>query len=62
MIKFLLLGLIVYTYYKFFLAPKKIATRDQDKIQNRKDEDGEYVDYEEVEWILLKLFSKTTSS
>jgi hypothetical protein len=49
MIKFLLLGLIVYTYYKFFLAPKKIATRDQDKIQNRKDEDGEYVDYEEVE-------------
>ena len=47
--KYLLLGLIVYAYYKFFLSPKKIAPRDQDLQYKEPDEDDEYVDYEEVD-------------
>lgn len=50
MIKFLLLGLIIYAYYKFFLKPKRLNTRDQQQIDKHdEDDDGEYVDYEEVE-------------
>jgi len=50
MIKFLLLGLIIYVYYKFFLKPKRLDTRDQQQIHKQKDDnDDEYVDYEEVE-------------
>jgi hypothetical protein len=50
MIKYLLLAAIVYAYYKFFLAPKKLEGRDQQNIQEHQDaDDDEYIDYEEIE-------------
>jgi len=49
MIKYLLLGLIIYAYYRFFLAPKRIADRDQREINDPEKEDGEYIDYEEID-------------
>ena len=51
MIKYLIIGLIIYGYYKFFLAPKRIPTRRQDQIDRKDDlkDEGEYTDYEEVD-------------
>lgn len=49
MIKYLLLAAIVYAYYKFFLAPKQIRGGDQQDTLEQKDEEGEYVDYEEID-------------
>jgi hypothetical protein len=50
MLKLLILGLIIYGYYKFFLAPKRIGTRKQQEIEReKKSRDEEYTDYEEVE-------------
>jgi len=51
MIKYLLLGLIVYAYYKFFLAPKRIPPGDQgqNRGKNTRQQDEEYSDYEEVD-------------
>lgn len=49
MLKLLILGLVIYGYYKFFIAPKRLSSREQDKIDRNEREDEEYSDYEEVE-------------
>ena len=49
MLKLLILGVIIFVYYKFFLAPKKLNSRDQYHIDNKKSEKEEYSDYEEVD-------------
>jgi hypothetical protein len=49
MLKLLILALVIYGYYKFFLAPKRLKTRDQDQIGRDNRDDDEYTDYEEVE-------------
>lgn len=49
MLKLLILALVIYGYYKFFLAPKRLKSRDQDYIDRNKPDDEEYTDYEEVE-------------
>ena len=49
MLKLLILGLIIFAYYKFFLAPKRLDSRDQNKIERDRNHDEEYSDYEEIE-------------
>jgi hypothetical protein len=58
MIKFLITIAIIYGIYRFFIAPPPALDRrpHQDELRNRAgtdqkktDEDGEYVDYEEVD-------------
>ena len=58
MFKFLLTALIIYGIYRFFIAPPPALDRrpPQDELRNRAttdrhltDDDGEYVDYEEVD-------------
>ena len=48
--KYLIMGVVIYFIYRFFLAPKKIAPGDTyDQIEDNNEDDGDYVDYEEVE-------------
>ena len=49
MLKLLILGLIIFVYYKFFLSPKRLNSRDQYKIERDRKEEEEYTDYEEIE-------------
>ena len=49
MLKLLIVGFIIFAYYKFFLAPKRINSRDQELIDRKKKEDEEYSDYEEID-------------
>lgn len=49
MLKLLILALVIYGYYKFFLAPKRLNSRDQQHIDRDNQDDDDYTDYEEVE-------------
>lgn len=58
MLKLLITAAIIYGIYRFFIAPPPALNRrpPQDELNNRAsternatDEDGEYVDYEEVD-------------
>ncbi|WP_170110389.1 hypothetical protein [Flavilitoribacter nigricans] len=58
MLKLLITAAIIYGIYRFFIAPPPALNRrpHQDELNNRAttdrkttDEDGEYVDYEEVD-------------
>lgn len=58
MLKLLITAAIIYGIYRFFIAPPPALNRrpPQDELKNRAsternatDEDGEYVDYEEVD-------------
>ncbi len=56
MIKWLLTGLIVYLLYRYFIATPAIPpagssdeTRQSTDSQTKRDEEGEYIDYEEVD-------------
>lgn len=58
MLKFLITAAIIYGIYRFFIAPPPALDRrpQQDELRNRtttdrqaSDDDGEYVDYEEVD-------------
>lgn len=53
LLKWLIVGLIVYFIYRNFIASPRIdrdRSRDgQQQIRNETDEDGEYIDYEEVD-------------
>lgn len=57
MFKLLFTGLLIYLAYRFFLAPptpidrqgeRRENLREPDKKNRKDDNDGEYVDYEEV--------------
>ena len=48
--KYLLLGLIVFLFYRFFNPPKRLGPGKQKKELPAQEEDsGEYADYEEIE-------------
>jgi len=58
MLKLLITAAIIYGIYRFFIAPPPALNRHQqpDELKNRNhqekegsDEDGEYVDFEEVD-------------
>lgn len=55
MLKFLILGVVVYLVYRFYLAPPALGrSRDADdrkKIKEDKDssDDGDFIDYEEID-------------
>lgn len=58
MLKFLITAAIIYGIYRFFIAPPPALNRrpPQDELSNKAstdkkstDEDGEYIDYEEVD-------------
>lgn len=48
MLKFIVTAIIVYTIYKFFIAPRP-ALNPRQESERPKQDDGEYVDYEEVD-------------
>lgn len=54
-LKWLIMGLVVYFIYRNFIAPPKIdkgKSQDPQQLRNEPkatDEDGEYIDYEEVD-------------
>ena len=49
MLKLLISALVIYGYYKFFIAPKRISTRKKQELEDKKREQEEYTDYEEIE-------------
>ena len=54
MLKFLVLGVVVYFVYRYYLAPKALDrnreadNRQQIKEDSQNTDDGEFIDYEEI--------------
>jgi len=47
--KFLVLGVILYGYYRFFYKNPSLNAAKEDPIIQQNDNDDDYTDYEEVE-------------
>jgi len=50
-LKWLITGFIVITVYRWFIKPQMVGTsqKKQSKVDNDNSDEGEYIDYEEVD-------------
>jgi hypothetical protein len=50
LLKWLILGLAIWLFYRLYLAPRALGGGEQSRMEKpAQPEEGEYVDYEEVD-------------